>query len=122
MAVMDTQNLARALNEILILSVLLAEPKHGYQIAVEIEERSDGRFGFNHGTLYPILHHLEKEQLIDGDWQEGRGRRKKEYRLTAAGRQHLARRVAEWDELHGHLFAFLVASEAVPARAAAAQR
>ncbi len=110
----DTQSLDRSLNEILILATLQAEPKHGYQIAVEIEERSDGFFSFKHGTLYPILHHLEKEGLIDGNWDAGQSRRrKKEYLLTPEGRLYLRQRVREWEELHGRLSAFVVESAQV---------
>lgn len=96
----EIQNLARSVNEILILTAVGGERKHGYQIALEIEERSGGFFTFNHGTLYPILHHLEKEGLIDGSWADGDGRRKrKEYTLTAAGREHLRERAREWRTL-----------------------
>jgi PadR family transcriptional regulator, regulatory protein PadR len=107
-------NLDRSLNELLILACLQRGPMHGYQIALEIEERSGGFFGFKHGTLYPILHHLEKGGLIDGDWDAGRSRRrKKEYVLTDAGRAHLRERAAEWARLHERLSAFLVASAPV---------
>ena len=60
----DTSNLSRSCNEALILGSLRGGPRHGYQLALEIEERSKGVFGFNHGTLYPILHRLEKAGLI----------------------------------------------------------
>jgi PadR family transcriptional regulator, regulatory protein PadR len=110
----ETQQLNRTLNEILILAVLQSGPKHGYQIAVEIEESSDGFFGFTHGTLYPILHHLEKEGLVDGEWESGGSRRKRKvYRLTAAGRANLRERAAGWRELHERLSAFVVAHQAV---------
>ncbi len=110
----DTQSLDRSLNEILILATLQAEPKHGYQIALEIDERSGGFFSFKHGTLYPILHHLEKEGLIDGNWDTGHSRRrKKEYLLTAEGRAYLRERLREWGELHRRLSAFVVESAEV---------
>jgi PadR family transcriptional regulator, regulatory protein PadR len=116
----DIQGLARSLNELLILATLETGGKHGYQIALEIEERSDGFFLFNHGTLYPILHHLEKEGLIDGTWATGEGRRRKEYTLTGAGRTHLARRGGEWRRLGSGLARFLgEGSEPVRARAEA---
>jgi PadR family transcriptional regulator, regulatory protein PadR len=107
---LDAQGLARSCNELLILAVLSGEPKHGYQIALELEERSEGYFGFNHGTLYPILHQLEKEGFIDGRWSEGEGRRKKEYAITAAGRRHYAGRVDEWRALYRRLFALVGAA------------
>jgi PadR family transcriptional regulator, regulatory protein PadR len=110
----EIQNLDRSLNEILILAMLQAGPKHGYQIALEIEERSGGFFGFKHGTLYPILHHLEKEGLIDGNWDQGRSRRRrKEYVLTAEGRAYLRERFRGWQQLHQRLSALVVEGEEV---------
>jgi PadR family transcriptional regulator, regulatory protein PadR len=116
----DVQGLPRSLNELLILATLESGAKHGYQIGLEIEERSGGFFGFNHGTLYPILHQLEKEELIHGDWASGEGRRKKEYALSGAGREHLERRSGEWRELGSSLGRFLGAGgEPVRSRAEA---
>lgn len=116
---LEVQGLARTLNEILILATLQSGLKHGYQIALQVEERSDGCFSFNHGTLYPILHQLEKDGLIDGNWDKGRGRRKrKEYVLTPAGRAYLEQQTGQWNRLHENLSAFLVASAPVRARAA----
>lgn len=86
----DVQRFARDINELLVLSTLREGAKHGYQIALDVESESNGLFHFQHGTLYPILHRLEKDGLIKGSWASGGGRRKKEYRLTAAGRSHLS--------------------------------
>ena len=117
------QTLPRTLNEILILSTVLERPKHGYQIALDIETRSDGYFGFKHGTLYPILHQLEKQGYIDGKWDEGRGtRRRKEYSITGAGRKHLAERSGWWRELGDRLSDFVVEAPEVRGRAAGAKR
>jgi DNA-binding PadR family transcriptional regulator len=117
----ETQ-LTRSLNEILILASLQTGPKHGYQIAVDIEELSDGYFSFTHGTLYPILHQLEKEGLIDGEWESGGSRRrKKDYVLTPAGAAQLRKRAAGWSELNEHLSSFVVASSAVRPDVAANQ-
>lgn len=117
----EIQGLARSLHELLILSVLRDGARHGYQIALEIEERSGGFFGFNHGTLYPILHHLEKEGLIDGSWQEGEGRRKrKEYALSAGGRARLRTRAGEWGALWEQLVPFLPEEPGEPVRPRAA--
>ena len=81
--IFEVQNLTKNCNESLILAVLNREKKHGYQLALEIEERSSGLFKFNHGTLYPILHKLEKEGLIKGIWkQEGLKRKRKYYNIT----------------------------------------
>lgn len=97
------ENLSRVCNEILILATIGRGRKHGYQIALDIEERSDGFFTFHHGTLYPILHELEKEGLIEGTWSRGEGRRRKEYTITDEGRRYLRRRADSWRTLHEHL-------------------
>jgi len=94
---LEIQSLARNCHEALLLALLADGPHHGYQLALELEQRSGGAFRFNHGTLYPILHKLEQEGLIRGDWLDERGRRKrKSYSLTAVGRDRLARQIAGW--------------------------
>ena len=105
----DSQAIGRYINELLVLAALRIAPMHGYQIALEIEERSDGYFQFRHGTLYPILHRLEKEGLIAGDWSDpGEGRPRKQYGLTEAGRGYLAETVHRWRVLAAQLQPFLV--------------
>jgi len=100
----DTQTLSRRLHELLLLSALRRAPMHGYQIALDIERRSGGFFNFNHGTLYPILHRLEKDGLITGNWSGPQdGRPKKEYSLTAHGRKALRALRQEWSMLHHQL-------------------
>ena len=87
---LEPQNLTKHFNEALILSALRRGPKHGYQLALDIEEGSGGRFGFKHGTLYPILHKLEKDGLIEGAWSdEGQRGKRKRYQLTVEGRRYL---------------------------------
>lgn len=104
----DSQTLGRRLNELLILSQLRRAPLHGYQIALEIEARSEGYFLFNHGTLYPILHRLEQEGLIAGSWSDPEeGRSRKEYILTEAGRTFLAELFDGWRVLQSRLTPFL---------------
>jgi PadR family transcriptional regulator PadR len=93
----DVQRLSRTCNQILILSVLSSGPHHGYQLALELEEKSGGSFRFRHGTLYPILHKLENEGLIRGEWQEEQSRRRrKSYSRTPAGDRYLEEQVAAW--------------------------
>ena len=101
----DIQNLSRSCNEALILSVLASGPHHGYQLALELEEKSRGAFRFKHGTLYPILHKLEKSGLIAGDWlDEGTKRKRKSYRLTPAGRRHLEIQIVSWRQFFDRFF------------------
>lgn len=86
----DAQGFARDIHEMLVLSTLRDEAKHGYQVALDVEEESNGLFRFKHGTLYPILHRLEKEGSISGSWSTDGGRRRKVYALTKSGRGRLA--------------------------------
>ncbi len=81
----------------LILTVLRDGPLHGYQIAREIERRSEGYFDCKEGTLYPALHRLERNGLLGGEWRAaGEQRRRKYYALTPAGERHLTTSVEEW--------------------------
>jgi PadR family transcriptional regulator PadR len=109
---LETQNLARSCHEALILSTLGDGPRHGYQLALEIEDRSDGRFKFNHGTLYPILHKLESQGFIDGSWSEPTGKRKRrQYALTGAGRKHLKQVRSAWSAYFESFFNVIGRSE-----------
>jgi len=82
---------------VLILSVLAREDMHGYRIAREIDRISEGYFILGEGTLYPHLHQLEKDQLIEGYWETmPNGRDRKSYHITDKGRAELARRTEEW--------------------------
>ncbi len=85
----DLQALSRTINAILVLGVLKDGEKHGYQIALDVKEASSGLFELRHGTLYPVLHRLEKLGWIQGRWQPTDGRRKRVYRMTSEGRKHL---------------------------------
>src|ERR671926_1384409 len=83
--------------ELLILSLVEARPRHGYEISKLIEARSDGVLRFNVASLYPLLYRLEKRGWIEGRWVEKAGqRRRRYYRLTAAGRQMLKHQRTTW--------------------------
>ena len=102
---LETQNLARSSHEALILATLADGPRHGYQLALEIEDRSGGAFRFNHGTLYPILHKLESNDFIKGSWAEPEGKRKRrQYELTDGGKQYLGRLRDAWVAYFESLF------------------
>ncbi len=58
------RSLNRSCNQVLILATLSSGPRHGYQLALKLEDKSDGIFRFQHGTLYPILHRLESEGSV----------------------------------------------------------
>ena len=81
---------------VLILSVLAREPMHGYRIARDLDQLSEGYFAMGEGTLYPHLHQLEKDGLIEGYWENvSGGRERKCYRITETGKRELGRRREE---------------------------
>ena len=83
----------------LILEALEQEPNHGYRIAQQIKERSRGVLDFKEGTLYPALHKLENEGLVESFEGVEKGRPRRYYRITKPGRGVLAKDRAEWREL-----------------------
>ncbi len=85
--------------ELLILSLVEDQPRHGYDIGQLIEQRSDGVLRFNVASLYPLLYRLEKRGWIQGRWVERPGqRRRRYYRLTAEGKKILAAQRNSWLE------------------------
>ncbi|HTS13309.1 MAG TPA: PadR family transcriptional regulator [Candidatus Limnocylindrales bacterium] len=96
---MFNRELKKGSAEFLVLSLIEARPRHGYEIGKLIEARSKGRIQFRIGSLYPILCRLEDRGLIAGRWVERAGeRRRRYYRLTPAGRKFLADQRSVWDE------------------------
>ena len=84
--------------ELLILSLVEARPRHGYEISKLIEQRSAGTLKFNVASLYPLLYRLEKRGWIEGRWVEKPGqRRRRYYRLTRAGARALASQRTVWE-------------------------
>ncbi len=83
-------------------------PLHGYGIARRIEETSKNRLTLNYGTLYPALLKLEQEGFIKAEWRQSENnRRAKYYALTAAGHKQLAREAREWHKTADLIAAFL---------------
>ena len=90
--------------ELLILSLVEDQPRHGYDIGQLIEQRSHGALRFNVASLYPLLYRLEKRGLIKGRWVEKAGeRRRRFYTLTAAGRKVLAEQRRTWKDFFAAL-------------------
>ncbi|MCY6372214.1 PadR family transcriptional regulator [Clostridium ganghwense] len=82
---------------ILILKLLDKKPMYGYEMIKEIEEKSSGIFTFKEGTLYPILHTLEREGLVEAYWNQSEGkRRRKYYKITDEGKLSLKKKQEEW--------------------------
>ncbi len=98
------RELKRGSTEVLILALLDERPRHGYDIGRLIDERSGGAITFHTASLYPTLYRLEDKGLIEGRWVERAGqRRRRYYRVTAAGRKVLAQQRSVWDTFFGAL-------------------
>jgi PadR family transcriptional regulator, regulatory protein PadR len=82
----------------LLLAALEAGPLHGYAVIEALRESSGGSIDLPTGTIYPALRRLEESGLIKGSWSEEAGRRRRTYRLTAAGRRSLAGERQRWLE------------------------
>jgi transcriptional regulator len=96
---MTTRSLQKGSAEFLVLAVLDGPQRHGYEIAQLIAQRSEDRLKFQAATLYPLLYRLEKRGWVEGRWVEKAGqRRRRFYRLTAAGRAVLGERRKVWRE------------------------
>jgi len=85
--------------ELLILSLLDAQSRHGYELGKLIESRSNGRLVFQISSLYPVLCRMEDKGWIKGRWVEKDGqRRRKYYRITRSGQDALQAKQATWLE------------------------
>ena len=85
--------------ELLVLSLLEDQPRHGYDISKLIHIRSAGALGFHVTSLYPLLHRLEEQGWIEGRWVEKPDqRRRRYYHLMAQGRAALASKQKSWRE------------------------
>jgi transcriptional regulator len=103
---LDVQQGTLALMILRTLDVL--GPLHGYGVARRIEETSKHRLTLNYGTLYPALLKLEQEGFIKAEWGKSENnRRAKYYTLTAAGRRQLAREARDWHRTADLIAAFL---------------
>jgi transcriptional regulator len=88
--------------ELLILSLLEAQPRHGYDIGGLIELRSGGMLHFHVASLYPLLYRLEKRGWIQGRWiEKADQRRRRYYRLTTEGRRVLGVQRKKWQAFVG---------------------
>ena len=97
----DTRALDRELKkgsaELLILSLLDARARHGYELSKLIHTRSNGQLRFHVDSLYPLLYRLEERGWLKGRWVEKPGqRRRRFYNLTAEGHRVLAQQRETW--------------------------
>lgn len=82
--------------EMLILEVISHTPSYGYEIAQTVTSESNGYFDLKEGSLYPALHRLEQQKYLTAFWQEVEGRRRKYYKLSAAGQKALNAKKTAW--------------------------
>jgi PadR family transcriptional regulator, regulatory protein PadR len=85
--------------ELLILQLLERRPMHGYDLVQSIRTSSGERLEFGEGCIYPLLHRLEAQGLLDSKKEQADGRRRIVYRVTPAGRKKLAATVATWQDV-----------------------
>lgn len=98
----DRGDMLQGTLSMLILRTLLLAPAHGHTIAHAIEHTSEDVLQVEHGSLYPALHRLEERGLIASFWGTSENNRKaKYYRITPAGRKHLAEERSRWDQIVG---------------------
>ncbi|HEY4099320.1 MAG TPA: PadR family transcriptional regulator [Gemmatimonadales bacterium] len=95
---MLTPEIKKGSAEFLILSLLEHEPRHGYELSKLIASRSQGVLTFHVASLYPLLYRMEARGWIGGRWVEKPGeRRRRYYRITAAGRRALEAQREHWN-------------------------
>lgn len=91
------RELKRGVLEMLLLRLVEEEERYGYELLSLLEERSDGAFELEGGSLYPVLYRLEEEGFLETRWETpDRGRPRKYYSLTREGAGELERRLEEW--------------------------
>ena len=88
----------------LILSILSEGESYGYAIIKRVHELSGGKMQWTDGMLYPVLHRLEKQKLIQSTWRESKtGRRRKYYQIKKTGTQVLREQRSQWMLVHSVL-------------------
>ena len=85
--------------ELLILSLLSRQPMYGYELVQAIRRSTGGTLEFGEGCVYPILHRLESDGLLESQRETVRGRNRVVYRVTAKGSKRLAGSVASWQKI-----------------------
>lgn len=88
----------------IVLAILAEGDSYGYAILQRVREVSGGRMTWTDGMLYPVLHRLERQGLVEARWELAEsGRRRKYYRVTPEGRAHLAEERRQWQAVDATL-------------------
>jgi len=111
---MVSKALVAASTKPVILSILVRGESYGYQIIHRIIEISGGSLDWSEGTIYPVLHRMERENFIRSQWKiSENGRRRKYYRLTEGGKKELEQEREQWKRVNKVLSRFWEFSSAV---------
>ena len=88
----------------LLLSILAGGERYGYEIIQKVRELSGGQIEWSDGMLYPVLHRLERDGLVESEWKEAEsGRKRKYYFLSSVGRKALKTERQQWLAVHNTL-------------------
>ena len=97
----------------LILATLANESLHGYAVIEALKARSDGALALPEGTVYPALHRLESDGLLESQWSAASGRRRRVYRITRRGEWELGATRDRWRLFSSTIEAVLLREAAV---------
>lgn len=101
---MISKTLTAASTKPIILGILKQGNSYGYLIIKKIKELSGGKMEYSDGMLYPVLHRLEKEGLIQSKWtMNGESRPRKYYEITELGKEALVEEQAQWSQVNAVL-------------------
>ena len=107
----QSNNLLAGSTTLLVLSLLAPGDKYGYEMIAALEEKSDHTFTLKEGTLYPILHSLEKEGAVTAYEKEApSGRKRKYYAITPRGRERIGEFLVEWQDVQ-KAYGYIAASQ-----------
>ena len=98
---MNSKALVAASVRPVVLALLMSGENYGYQILKRVSQVSGGKLDWSEALLYPVLHRLEKDGLVDAQWKISEGKRlRKYYRLTTAGKKELLAEKENWLSVH----------------------
>lgn len=101
------KELMGASTAVIILGILSKSPSYGYQIVKYANDEAGDLFIWQEGTIYPVLHKLEKDGFVRAQWEESeKGRKRKYYYITAKGRELLAKGAKEWEGFYNVILKF----------------
>lgn len=98
---MPSRTLVAASLKPFVLAILSNGPNYGYEIIQRVSEATDGHLKWTTGSLYPLLHQMESQRLLESYWvSDGPGPRRKYYRLSKKGALELAAERRDWDRIN----------------------